>query len=199
MSVLLARIEFHFWSNAMKSLLRWMVLVFTAIAVASCGPADKLWPSDKIGPMWVNRYGHSNSQSIWEFCSDRMTITPGAQTTDCTVPWVDELFIGYGVRGLDAAQRDTLWAARTWELYIDGHEVDLPAFNVADFNMESDSELGGVIYAYRLWRIRLRKIPEGVHTLRYVMHVNQEVENDPQAQSPGTYELVVNFTFEGKK
>lgn len=178
----------------MKNLSRALFFILALILLASCGPSDKIWPSDKIGPMWVNRYGHSNSQDIWGFCDDSLTAEPGLQTTDCTVPWVDELFIGYGVRGMDETQRDALWAARTWELYIDDHEVDLPAFNIADF----DSELDGIHYEYRFWRIRLRKIPAGLHTLRYVMHVNQEVEGDPEKQSPGTYELVVNFTFEMK-
>ena len=144
--------------------------------------------------MWVNRYGHSNSQPIWEYCDEEMTAEPGVQTVDCIVPWVDELFIGTGVRAEKEALRDALWEARTWELYIDGHAVDLPAFNIADF----DSELDGRLYEYRVWRIRLRKIPTGVHTLHYVMHVEQEVENDPEAQVPGMYELVVNFTFEEK-
>jgi len=30
------------------------------------------------------------------------------------------------------------------------------------------------------------------------MHVNQEIEGDPASQPVGTYELVVNFTFEKK-
>ena len=64
-----------------------------------------------------------------------------------------------------------------WEHHIDGHEVNLPAFNIADF----DAEAEGQVYQYRLWRIRLGSIPEGEHTLRYVMHVNQEVEGDPDA------------------
>ena len=141
--------------------------------------------------MWVNRYGHTNAEFIWDHCDDRVTETPGIQTTDCSVPDVDELWIGHGIRGLDQEQQDALWAARTWELYIDGHEVDLPAFNIADF----DAEVEGKIYQYRLWRIRLRSIPEGEHTLRYVMHVNQEVEGDPDAKPVGTYELVVKFTY----
>jgi hypothetical protein len=151
-----------------------------------------IWPSEKIGQMRVNRYGHTNAQTIWEFCDDRVTDTPGVLTVDCTVPWVSELFIGIGVRGKDKAQRDALWDARTWELYIDGYAVDLPAFNVADF----DIELDGTKYEYRVWRIRLRNIPEGKHTLHYVIHVNQQIENDPYSQIPGTYELVVNFTVE---
>lgn len=163
--------------------------------LAACQPSDKLWPSDKIGQMWVNRYGHTNAVSIWDYCDPTMTETPGVQTTECTVPWVDELFIGYGVWGVDKEQRDLLWAARTWELYIDENEVDLPAFNIADF----DAELDGTSYQYRFWRVRLRVIPEGLHTIHYVMHVDQEIEGDPEAQTTGTYEMIVNFTFEGKK
>ena len=178
----------------MKNPSRLTFLLLTAIMLASCGPSDMIWPGDKIGSMWVNRYGHSNSTPIWEYCDDSLTNLPGVQTTDCTVPWVDELFIGYGIRGADKTQRDALWDARTWELYIDGHAVDLSAFNIADFSAEES----GVKYEHRLWRIRLRKIPPGEHTLRYVMYVDQEIENDPEAQSPGTYELVVNFKFEEK-
>ncbi len=92
---------------------------------------------------------------------------------------------------MDAAQREALWNATTWELFIDGHAVDLPAFNIADFEATQD----GVTYQYRVWRIRLREIPEGLHTLSYVMHVNQEVDGVFDAQSIGAYELVVNFTF----
>jgi len=145
--------------------------------------------------MWVNRYGHTNAAFIWDDCDDTMTETPGIQTTECTVPWVDELFIGYGIRAVDKRQRDALWEARTWELYIDGHAVDLPAFNVTDFEAEQE----GKTHQFRLWRIRLRKIPEGLHTLHYVLHVNQEVSGDPAAQSVGIYELKVNFTCEAKQ
>ena len=179
----------------MKSnILRTIWITISAIALISCGPSDMIKPSQKIGPMWVNRYGHTNSEFIWDHCDGSLTETPGTQTTECTISWVDELFIGYGVRGIDKSQRDALWEARTWELYIDDHAVYLPAFNIVDYDAEED----GNTYQYRLWRIRLRKIPEGLHTLRYVMHVNQEVEVDPFSQSVGTYELVVNFTFEGK-
>lgn len=164
------------------------------ILLASCGPSDMIWPSDRIGPMWVNRYGHSNSQPIWEYCDEIMPAEPGIKTVDCTVPWVDELWIGTGVRAESEVLRDALWDARTWELTIDGHAVDLPAFNVADF----DSEENGNLYKYRVWRIRLRKIPAGLHTLHYVMHVEQEVENNSLSQIPGTYELIINFIFEEK-
>jgi hypothetical protein len=79
-------------------------------------------------------------------------------------------------------------------MYIDDHAVYLPFFNIADF----ETDLNGKTAQYRLWRIRLREIPEGLHTLHYVMHVNQEVDGDPESQSVGTYELIVNFTFEKK-
>ena len=168
-------------------------LLFVVVLV-SCRSSEAdlpIRPSQKIGPMWVNRYGHTNSEFIWNHCADSMTETPGIQETECTVPKVDELFIGYGIRGVDEDQRDSLWEARSWELYIDDHPVDLPAFNIADF----DAEQEGKTYYYRLWRIRLRKIPDGVHTLRYIMNVNQEIEGDPDSKPVGTYELLVKFRF----
>jgi hypothetical protein len=171
-----------------------IAIVFSALVLISCGSSDTaspLRPSQKIGPMWVNRYGHTNSEFLWDHCDGSMTEKPGIQKTECTVPQVDELFIGYGVRGVDKGQRDALWAARTWELYIDGHAVDLPAFNIADFDAQEE----GKTFQYRLWRIRLREIPVGQHTLQYVMHVNQEVEDDPESQAVGRYELILNFTF----
>ena len=176
----------------MKRFAQLALIVLSTMMLVSCGSSDMIRPSQKIGPMWVNRYGHTNASFIWDYCDESMTETPGTQTTECIVPRVDELFIGHGIRGVDKSQRDALWDARTWELSIDGHAVDLPAFNIADFNGEED----GVTYEYRLWRIRLREIPKGEHTLHYVMHVNQQIENDPSSQSPGTYELIVKFTVE---
>lgn len=162
-----------------------------ALFLISCAHSDMIRPSQKIGPMWVNRYGHTTAENIWDHCDWTMTETPGVKTTDCTVPWVDELFIGHGIYGVDKTQRDALWNATTWELFIDDHAIDLPAFNIADFEATQD----GTTYQYRVWRIRLREIPEGLHTLRYVMHVKQQVDGVFDAQSIGAYELIVNFTF----
>jgi len=136
-----------------SSIFRTICILLSAVALVSCGRSDKMiHPSQKIGPMWVNRYGHTNSEFIWNHCDDHMTEMPGIQTTECTVPWVDELFVGYGIRGVDESQRDALWEARSWELSIDGHPVDLRDFNIADFDSEQDEQT----YQYRLWRVRLR-------------------------------------------
>jgi hypothetical protein len=189
------RVEFScsLKSRGNRLLLPIASLVFVASILAACARSGgMIRPSDKIGKMRVNRYGHSNSEAIWDYCSNAMTSKPGVQTTECKVPWISELFIGLGVEGVDKPQRDALWEARTWELSIDEHAVDLKAFNIADF----DGGRNGRPYKYRVWRIRLRNIPEGAHTLHYVMHVNHEVDGDPSSQSPGTYELVVNFTVE---
>ena len=189
------KVEF---SDALKSLEskifpQFALLVLLGSILTSCAkPSGMIWPSDKIGKMRVNRYGHTNANVIWDYCNNAMTAEPGIQTTECKVPLVSELFIGLGVAGADKLQRDALWAARTWELYIDGYAVDLKAFNIADF----DAGQGGKTTKNRVWRIRLRDLTEGKHTLHYVMHVNQPVENDLSSSIPGTYELVVNFTVE---
>jgi hypothetical protein len=81
-------------------------ILISAILVSSCGSSDMIWPSDTIGPMWVNRYGHTNAEFIWDHCDDTLTETPEIQITECNVPWVDELFIGYGIRAVDRSQRE---------------------------------------------------------------------------------------------
>jgi hypothetical protein len=138
--------------------------------------------------MWVNRYGHTNADWIGNYCDMSITDTPGVQTVECTVPKVDELWIGPGICGVDEDQREAIWQARTWGMYIDGYEVDLPAFNIADGTSDD-------LYC-RSWRIRLREIPPGEHTIRYVMNVNEEVEGEPDPDPLGTYELIINFTQE---
>ncbi len=176
------------------SILSQIVLLFLVTGMlSSCtGNDGMIRPSDRIGKMRVNRYGHINAAVIWDYCSDAMTAEPGIQTTECKVPLVDELFLGLGVAGVGKTQRDALWEARTWELSIDGYPIDLNAFNIADFDGNGD----GASYEYRVWRIRLRNLTEGEHTLYYVMHVNRQVEGDPSSLLPGIYELVVNFTVE---
>lgn len=168
--------------------IRMFWVLFFALVMVSCTHSDLIRPSNKIGPMWVNRYGHTNADWIGNYCDMSITETPGVQTVECTVKKVDELFIGPGICGVDEEQRDAIWQARTWEMYIDGYGVDLPAFNIADGPSDD-------LYC-RNWRIRLREIPEGEHTIRYVMHVNEEVEGEPDPDPLGTYELIINFTQE---
>ena len=167
-----------------------LILIF----LVSCSPSDSsaglIRPSEKIGKMRVNRYGHTDATLIWEYCPIPIFSEPGIQTVECSVPMVSELFIGLGIYGMDKPQREALWEARTWELTIDGYPVDLQSFNIADFDREGQGETTH----HRIWRIRLRNIPPGEHSLHYVMLVDQTVDGDPTAQSPGTYELVVNFT-----
>lgn len=164
-------------------------VLFFAVVMVSCTHSDLIRPGSKIGTMRVNRYGHTNADWIGNYCDmSSITDTPGVQTIECKVPKADELSIGSGICGVDEKQRDAIWQARTWEMYIDGNEVDLPAFNIADGPSDG-------LYC-RNWRIRLRDIPQGEHTIRYIMHVNAEVEGEPDPNPLGTYELIVNFTQE---
>ena len=171
-------------------------LLLVPFLLVSCSPSSSsdrmIKPSDKIGKMRVNRYGHSNAAVIWDYCPVPTFDEPGTQTIECTVPMVNELFLGLGITAEDKPQREALWDARTWELTIDGYPIDLKSFNIADFREEAE----GITTQHRVWRIRLRNLTVGEHSLHYVMHVNQAVPGDPTSQIPGTYELVVNFTVE---
>ena len=70
--------------------------------------------------MWAQRYGHTNAQPIWGFCDESMTAEPGVQTVVCSVPWVDDLWIGTGVRAENEALCDALWEActATWKGFL---------------------------------------------------------------------------------
>ena len=172
------------------------LILLIVFILAACSPSgasvDLIKPSDKIGKMRVNRYGHTDATLIWDYCPVHEFSEPGIQTVDCTVPMVSELFIGLGISATDKDQREALWEARTWELSIDDYPVDLPSFNIADFERDQ----GEKTTAHRIWRIRLRNLTPGEHSLHYVMHVNQAVPGDPAGQIPGTYELVVKFTVQ---
>ena len=60
-----------------RSIFRIVCILCSAIALISCGPSDMIKPSQKIGPMWVNRYGHTNAELIWNQCDASLTETPG--------------------------------------------------------------------------------------------------------------------------
>jgi len=89
--------------------IRMFWVLFFALVMVSCTHSDLIRPSNKIGPMWVNRYGHTNADWIGNYCDMSITETPGVQTVECTVKKVDELFIGPGICGVDEEQRDAIW------------------------------------------------------------------------------------------
>ena len=96
-----------------------------------------LQPGDGIDGMSV-RSGGSQGPPIWAFCASAFP-NPGVTTTECTVPPLPELAIGHGCFGADEARRDAMWNVQTWELYLDGQQVDLDAFGTYDADLATPS------------------------------------------------------------
>jgi hypothetical protein len=138
---------------------------------------------------------------LWAFCASAFSTEPGSITVECSVPPVPNLGIGHGWFAVDEATRAANWQAMTWELYLDDQAIDLDAFGAADFDLprtglpgrEPDEE---VVTKLRTWDVLLSNPTLGKHTLRSVLHIDQEIDTGFHANQPGTYELIVNFTIE---
>ena len=156
-------------------------------------------PGDSIGEM-VLKTGGSEIVPIWAFCVPAF-LNPGVTTTECNVPPLPELAIGHGWFSADEALRDSNWQAMTWELYLDGQQVDLNAFGTYDADLPQTGLPGHdpneeVITKLRSWDVVVGNPTAGAHTLRSVLHVSQQVDDGFHVTEAGTYELVVNFTVE---
>jgi len=119
-------------------------------------------PGDKIGDMLVTNGQWDSATEIWLFC-DPLVIEPGVFTRECEVPEMKNLQIGYGIFAETKEELDALWATFTWELFLDGHPVDLSAFGTFD----QDDVLDGPV-KLREWNVVLDQVTPGIHTLRYV-------------------------------
>ncbi len=89
----------------------------------------------------------------------------------------------------------------TWELYLDGQQVDLDAFGTYDADMPQTGLPGRdpgeeVITKLRSWDVVLVNPTAGAHTLRSVLTLSQALDDGFHVTEAGTYELVVNSTVE---
>ncbi|NIO68115.1 MAG: hypothetical protein GTN71_03420 [Anaerolineae bacterium] len=128
-------------------------------------------------------------------------LNPGVTTTECNVPPLPELAIGHGWFSADEALRNSNWQAMTWELYLDGRQVELNAFGTYDADMPQTGLPGHdpneeVITKLRSWDVVVGNPTAGAHTLRSVLHLSQQVDDGFHVTEAGTYDLVVNFTVE---
>jgi alpha-amylase len=150
-----------------------------------------LKPGDTIGQMSLQT-SPSQTPSLWEYCPMAWSDKPGGEPVDCTMPWQPEVEIWQAWGARDQALLDAGWRVLTWEMYVDEHAIDLQAFGTWDF----DWEVEGTPVRIRAWDIKLINPTPGEHTLHYVLHTNQQVDNGFAALPPGTSELVLHLTVE---
>lgn len=153
-----------------------------------------LKPGDKIGKMTITEHAmDTRYPDIYDFCiypSDSME--PGSWTAECEIPLspIIEFNLGWGAK--DLATTDANWEAMAWEVYIDGHPVDLKAFEKIDNRDRPD--VGINVFA-RGWVIDLKEISPGQHTVRYSWKSDIPIDDGWNVYAPGTYEYIANFTI----
>ena len=74
----------------------------------------------------------------------------------------------------------------TWELYIDGHQVNLPAFGTDDFPYGRQ--------VVRRWQVMLENVTAGDHTRRSAFRVRENIFDGMVTFPAGTYDTTYRFT-----
>lgn len=185
----------------MKKLTNVFLILLIATMLVSCAgttPASAVEtpkPGVSIGGIRVEEYSPKGvSPDLTLYCGDYQTLEmePGTHITDCEVPLLPRLHIDFGWGASDVATLEANWAAMTWELYIDGHQVDLDQFepmNEVWANAVDDKDVQA-----RGWTLDLFNLSPGKHTLRLLWKSEVPIDDGFDVYAPGTYENIVNFT-----
>lgn len=186
----------------MKKLLRLNLFVLLAAMLVSCArnapeSAQKiLQPGDKFGSMSVEEHiTDAKYASFGYYCSGYQwgEKVPGSKTSDCTIPRYPRIQVDIGWDAKDVATLEANWDAMTWELYIDGYQVNLDKFGQwSEIPSRAEYKNG------RGWVIDLVDTPPGQHTLRLLWRSEKAIDDGFDIYAPGTYESNVNFTIQDK-
>jgi hypothetical protein len=140
-----------------------------AAVLAGCGggSGSPIGPGDEIGTMTLAVGTVSDADLKFFDRCDPVILKPGDYMRSCAVPRVNRLFVGYGdfeptrkAIELDSKQSK-------WDLWIDGHRVDLAAFGTSDRTLFGFPAAGGKNVILREWRVILVGVTSGEHTIRY--------------------------------
>ncbi len=180
----------------MKKLFSLAIIVLFVISLGGCANAAPesvkgvIQPGDKIGEMTVEQSTEIPYPNIWWFCEfgpDRLE--PFSYTTDCEVPRVSSLDIGFGWMAKESNFASN-WEVMIWELYVDGYKIDLESFEWFEDEFIAKVENN----KSRDLIITLKSLSPGKHTFRYLLILDNVVDDGWNVYQPGTYETTVNFT-----
>jgi hypothetical protein len=180
----------------MKQRIGLIVFVLSAAVLVSCARATPEQVDEtpktavKIGNMTVEEHD-SNGRiypDLMEYCGEYQGSEkePGTQTVDCEVPLLPRMQVGFGWGAKDLSLLGDNWRAMTWELHIDGHQIDLNEFQ--------QWSTGDQDALFRGWTLDLVDLSPGKHTLRLVWRAETPIDDGFDIYAPGTYENIVNFT-----
>jgi hypothetical protein len=179
----------------MKKLVYLTTLVLIANVLVSCAKATPEMvdgtpkPVYKFGEMTVEEHDKNGRiyPELAAYCDHLPELTkPGTQTADCDVPLIPRLQINIEWYAKDTAILESNWSAMSWELYIDGSQINLDEFE--QWNRHQGIRIS------RGWVIDLVNPTAGKHTLRLVWKSDVPIDDGIQTYSPGTYEYIANFT-----
>jgi len=176
-----------------------MVVAVLLLGTACARSSTVLKNGDTIGDMVLSKDGTS---SLWigDFCTNNNYFQPGQKaatpevaTRECekTVPLHSRLIVGDGWTTKNKQQLEENWKVITWELYLDGQQVDVGVFGTADMQTPEG-------YPNRSWPIFLENLAPGVHTRRNVFRISQEIFDGFVTYPVGTYDTTYRFTVDAK-
>jgi hypothetical protein len=148
-----------------------VVLAMSALLVAGCGPdgdgtasppaGNLLRPGAEVDGTRLTTADETDT-TIFDITCDPIRLEPGIHESHCRVPQLPRLMVGFGNIAASPELLEQEWRAQRWQLYLDGHEVDLAAFGtLADRPYVAGTWI-------RLWAVTLVSPTPGQHTLRYV-------------------------------
>lgn len=187
----------------MKKLAYLAFVILIIIAFSACSTIkseQEKWmvkTGEKIGNMTLEKHSMSTKYpDLWDYCAYQAEEKePGTQTVDCDVPLIPILQISFGWGAKDDTILDANWSAMTWELYIDGYQIDI---NEIEQWSDSGRPDLGVYQSIRGWILDLNNLSPGEHTLRYLWTSEIPIDDGFDVYQPGVYEHVVNFTVSEK-
>jgi hypothetical protein len=144
------------------------VLVALTALVGGCGgSAGPAEPGSKIGAMKLVRGTTSQADlKFFDLCNP-IILKSGQYRRSCHVPDVHRLFIGLGTFEPTRRNLERDWRQTRWDLWVDGHRVDLPAFGTSDRTLYAFPPAGGKDVILREWDVILANPTPGKHELHY--------------------------------
>jgi hypothetical protein len=140
---------------------------YLAFALGFASSNSGLGPGDKVGAMTLQRgTSYEADEKLFDHCNP-VVYTSGVLRRTCTVPRVRRVFVGYGDFFATKKALDKAWKETKWNLWVDGHAVDLRAFGTADRILHAFPPAGYKDVILREWLVTLVGATPGKHTVRY--------------------------------
>ncbi|HMQ29988.1 MAG TPA: hypothetical protein PKD53_04635 [Chloroflexaceae bacterium] len=158
-------------------------------AQPTVGAAGLIAPGDTVGDVVLTTIANPNPAmpAMTDPCNAQNTGEPGVYTFTCSILTSRNLWLGLGWSN-PPDQLDADWERLSWRAYLDGQEIDLPAFGTFDINITgSDHRLRG-------WNVAIAQPVPRLYTLRMVAEVAEGGQ-----QKAGVYDLTYKITVAGKQ